>query len=85
MELRKAQEVASYKYRLSKELEEMITQEASNEEMIDKCQQHILRSNNSLGNVDIAILVSSFEDRKFLLYSGTSLFWTPWDKFECPD
>ena len=36
----------------------MIGQEASNEDMIDKCQQHMVSSNNSLGNVDVTILVS---------------------------
>lgn len=59
MDFRKAQEIQSYKYKLMEEIEEMIGQEASNEDMIDKCQQHMTASNNSLGNVDITILVSS--------------------------
>lgn len=58
MEFRKAQEIQSYKHKLREEIEEMIGQEASNEDMIDKCQQHMVSSNNSLGNVDITILVS---------------------------
>lgn len=57
IDFRKAQEIASYKQKLREEIDEMIGQEASNEEMIDKCQQHILASGNALGNVDITILV----------------------------
>lgn len=57
MEFRKTQEIASYKQKLREELDEMIGQEASNEDMIDKCLQHVMTSNNALGNVDITILV----------------------------
>ena len=57
MEFRKAQEIVSYKNKLRRELDDMIGQEASNEDMIDKCQQHMASSNNTLGNVDITILV----------------------------
>lgn len=58
MEFRKAQEIVSYKQKLREEIEEMIGQESSNEDMIDKCQQHVMASTNTLGNVDITILVS---------------------------
>lgn len=61
MEFRKAQEVTSYKQKLRQEIQEMIGQEASNEDMIDKCQQHVAASNNALGDVDITILVSNVE------------------------
>lgn len=70
MEFRKAQEITSYKQKLRQEIQEMIGQEASNEEMIDKCQQHVMASDNTLGDVDVTILVGircrwhlSFEPR----------------------
>jgi hypothetical protein len=59
VEFRKAQEITTYKQKLRQEIQEMIGQEASNEDMIDKCQQHVVASNNALGDVDITILVST--------------------------
>ncbi len=59
MEFRKAQEITSYKHKLKREIQEMIGQEASNEDMIEKCLQHMIASNNTLGDVDITILVSA--------------------------
>ena len=55
----------------------MIGQEASNEDMIDKCQQHVLASNNTLGDVDITILVMfrELEGMGFFFLSATFQLW----------
>ena len=53
---RQVQENAAYKQKLRDELTELISQEASSEEIVEKCHQHM--SNTSLGNVDITVLVS---------------------------
>lgn len=53
---RQVQENTSYKHKLKEELGELISQEASSDDIIDKCQQHM--SATSLGNVDITVLVN---------------------------
>ena len=58
MKFRQAQENIQYKKKLRRELVEMISQEVGNDEIIDKCQQHM--SSTSLGNVDITVLVSAY-------------------------
>ena len=57
MEFRKAQQITSFKHKLRQEIQEMIDQECSNEDMIEKCQQHVKDSDNTLGDVDVTILV----------------------------
>ena len=52
---RQAQQNASYKRKLREEIEELIGQEAGNDEIIDRCHQHL--SATSLSNVDVTVMV----------------------------
>lgn len=52
---RQAQQNASYKRKLREEIEELIGQEAGNDEIIDRCHQHL--SATSLSNVDVTVML----------------------------
>ena len=59
MKFRRAQENASFKKVLREEIEELIQQEASNEEIIEQCEQRV--KSTSLTNIDITVMVSSMK------------------------
>ena len=56
MKFRRAQENASFKKILREEIEELIQQEASSEEIVDQCKDRM--KTTSLTDVDIAVMVS---------------------------
>ena len=60
VKFRRAQENAAAKKVLREEIDELIQQEASNEEIIDVCREHAKKTN--LTDVDITVLVSLLDD-----------------------
>ena len=56
MKFRRAQENASFKKVLREEIDELIQQEASNEEIIDLCKER--SKSTSLTDIDLTVLVS---------------------------
>lgn len=55
MKFRRAQENAVYKMRLREEVEELLAAEATLEEMVERCQQHM--ASTSLSDVDVTVMV----------------------------
>lgn len=55
IKFRQAQENASFKKKLRQEIDEMLGQDASNEDVVDKCQLHL--STTTLTDVDITVMV----------------------------
>lgn len=55
---RRAQESAEKRRTLKTELEELIENEATSEEVIDRCQQHMETA--QLSDIDVTVLVSAY-------------------------
>ena len=55
VKFRRAQENASFKKALREEIEELIQQEANNEEIIDLCRERM--KSTSLTDIDITVMV----------------------------
>lgn len=58
MKYRRAQESAEKRRTLKTELEELLENEATSEEVIDRCQQHMETA--QLSDIDVTVLVSAY-------------------------
>ena len=56
VKFRRAQQNTAYKKLLRKELDELLAQEASMEEIVERCQQHM--TSTSITDVDVTVMVS---------------------------